>query len=227
MYGGIMKKRMFFVLLMTLFVASVACGCGKTTYQLVKENMSEITNVYYYGENDDFYCSLSSGEREKNYLMDGRKSETVEFALFSLSFSKPRQNSMIKVFVTIGQTREEKEFELNTLNNKYMFDLGKSVGEGEEVFVEFEKSVLKLECLSKDFGVNADKALRIASEELEKQILACKSFNTLNAECYLTVLDKKANHFDGVFWCFSILNTQNQTFSIIISTKDGAVLAKN
>lgn len=227
MYGGIMKKRMFLVLLMTLFVASVACGCGKTTYQLIKENMSEITNVYYYGENDDFYCSLSSGEREKNYLMDGRKSETVEFALFSLSFLKPRQNSMIKVFVTIGQTREEKEFELNTLNNKYMFDLGKSVGEGEEVFVEFEKSVLKLECLSKDFGVNADKALRIASEELEKQILACKSFNTLNAECYLTVLDKKANHFDGVFWCFSILNTQNQTFSIIISTKDGAVLAKS
>jgi len=42
----------------------------------------------------------------------------------------------------------------------------------------------------------------------------------------LKVLDKKANNFDNLFWCFTLLTNKNESYSVIISTVDGSVLAK-
>ena len=85
---------------------------------------------------------------------------------------------------------------------------------------------LELQNLSKDFGVDYEQAISIACIELKDKIEKEKQYNDLNGECYLKVMDKRGNNFRDFFWCFTILNNQNESFSIIISTVDGSVLAK-
>ena len=108
-----------------------------------------------------------------------------------------------------------------------MVDLEQKLSGEEVVSICVNGKILNLENLSKDFVVDAKKALQIACDELQDRITKTKSFNNLNAECYLRVMDKKANNFDGVFWCFSVLNVDNENYSVIISTENGSILAKS
>lgn len=224
-----MKKKGVFVTLSAIFVVLVCVlgGCGKSTLQFVKENMSEQTDVYYFGENDKFYCSISSGKREETYLMDGRSGKNVDFALVRFDLSTPRANKILKAKVSIDEVEKEVELEINSLEREYLCDLCQHLSGAEKISIEFEGQKQDLQNLSKDFSVDSEKALEIASKEMSDNILKVKSYNVLNAECYLSVMDKKANNFDQIYWCFTVLNVNNESFSIIISTKDGSVLAKN
>ena len=219
------KKVLLSVLLMLVCVCFV--GCGKTTYDRVEDNMSELTTVYYYGEGENYYASLSSGQREENYLLNGKSEKKVDFSLLSVKTSQNLSAKLIKVKVKIGEEETERELEINGLNGCYMVDLEKCVTGDETIEVTYNGETVALTNLSKDFAVDDKKALEIGVKELEEKILACKSGNKLNAECYLRVLDKKANNFSDVFWCFTVINVNNESYSVIISTVDGKVLAKN
>lgn len=221
----IMKKVA--LMLMLFCVGFVCLACGTTTEGLVKHNMSELTKVYFYGENDNFYCTLSSGERENEYLMNGISEDNVDFALLTLNFTNPISAKAVKVDVTIDGQTSQVELEINSLNSAYMVDLEKELTGEEEISVTYEGETLNMECLSKNFAVDYKQALNIASTEMEDKINLKKTYNSLNAECYLRVLDKKANNFDGTFWCFTVLNVDNENYSIIISTEDGSILAKS
>ncbi len=220
-----MKRKVLLGVLVTILGISLF-GCGKSTLTLMQENASEWTKVYYLGECDEFYATISSGEREKDYLMNGRKAESVDFALLTLNFATSPQKSAINVDVNIDGTSSTQELELNTLNNTYMLDLEKQLTGEESVSVSYGGKTLELVNMSKDFKIDDKKAMEIACKEMEKEITKKKSFNNLNAEIYLRVLDKKANNFDDLFWCLTILNVDNESFSIVISTVDGTVLAK-
>ncbi len=215
------------VALMLVCVGLTFFGCGQSTFDVVKANMSERTDVYYYGENEDFYCALSSGQREEAYKLDGKNGKCVDFALLSLTFGQTELASIIKVEVSIDGNKTEQELELNTLNNAYMVDLEQKLTGDETIEITYQDVTLTLENISKNFGVNSDEALEIATQELGDKITAKKNYQGLNAECYLRVMDKRANNFDGVFWCFTVLNVDNEQFSIIISTENGEILAKS
>lgn len=221
-----MKKK-FLVFAMLVCVGVSLLGCGKSTFNLVCDNMSEWTKVYYFGENEDFYCSLSSGLREDNYLLNGTSEKKVDFALLTLNLTENSTAKILKVKVKIDGMESEKEMELNNLNNSYMLDLEQQLKGTENIEITYDGKSLILQNLSKDFVVDGNKALEIAAKELEEKILLKKTYNKLNAECYLRVLDKKANDFDGIFWCFTVLNCDNENYSIIISTVDGSILAKS
>lgn len=221
-----MLKKVALGFMLTLVVVSLF-GCGMSTMGLVEENMSELTKVYYMAENNDFYCTLSSGVREKNYLMNGESGEVTDFALLTIVPNQNVSGSLIKAHVKIDGVESEVELEINGLNHNFMVDLEKAFSGNEVVEVTYEGVGLVLENVSNDFSVDYNKAIEIACKEMNEQIVAKKKFSNLNAECYLRVLDKKANQFDSVFWCFTVLNVDNESYSIVLSAEDGTVLAKS
>lgn len=219
-------KRKVFVLTLILLVAIMFVGCGKTTKDFVLENMSELTKTFYYAENEELSVSLSSGQREINYAMDGRTSDKTDFALVSVKFSNPTSLQEINAKIDIGSEKLTKTLEYNPLNALFMCDLERFVGDGMNVSVEIDGKSLVLENLSKNFGVKWDEAIVIAVKNLHSEIEKERKFANLGAECYLKVMGKEVNNFDDFFWCFTIVNIKNENFSIIISTTDGSVLAK-
>ena len=219
-------KGKSFVLGVLLFALMGFVGCGVKTQDCVLENMSEVTKVFYFAENEKFYATLAIGQREKEYIMDGKSNTNVDFSLLSVCFFENQDKNSISVSVSINGVSSAYELEYNPMANAYMVDLEKKLGGEEKILISYDGATLELQNLSKQFGVNWEKAISIACVELKDKIEKEKQYSDLNGECYLKVMDKRENNFKDFFWCFTILNNQNESFSIIISTVDGTVLAK-
>lgn len=211
---------------MILIVFLGVSACGKSNIDYVKQNMSEKTDVFFFGENKNFYATLAIGTREKNYYMDGKSGEVVSFSLLSLKFFEERWDSVLKTSVSVGDETFEVEMEFNPMNSTYMVDLEKEISQDAPIVIKCADELLGLTDISKDFGVDSNKAIEIACDELQKQIEEAKEISTLLAECYLKILDKQANNFEDFFWCFTLLTEDNKSFSVVISTTDGKILAK-
>ncbi len=159
--------------------------------------------------------------------MNGISEKKVDFSLLTLNFYNETFGNGINIKVVIDGVESTKFLELNTLNNTYMIDLETKFSGKEEISVEYMEEKITLENVSKDFKVGANKAIEIASKELSKFIMKEKKMSSLNAECYLRVLDKRANNFQDMFWVFTVVNTKNENYSVVISTVDGSVLSKS
>jgi hypothetical protein len=220
-------KRKIAILCIIGLVCVLASGCGTDNLSLVKENLSEKTEVYFFGESEGCYGTISCGQREGNYVIDGKSEGKTDFSLISISFSGETFGSALSATVTIDQTSEQVTLEFNSLNGCYMFDLEQKLSGGEQISIEISNKTIEFENLSKNFAISADKALEIATKELSNHIEAAKSLSGFSAECYLRVLDKRANNFEDVFWCFTLTNTNSESFSVVISTTDGSILAKS
>ena len=221
-----MKKK-FVLGLMIVFLGVTLFGCGMSTLKLVQDNMSEITKVYYFGENENFGATISCGEREENYIMNGKSDKLVDFCLLSVKLNNETQKELIKAKVYIDDEINDCELLLNKKNKAYMIDLEKTLNGQEKIFLEIDGHKQELIAISNDFQIDYNNALKIASENLEDKIVKAKSFVNLNAECYLRVLDKNSKDLNGTYWCFSVFNVDGENFSIIISKIDGSVFAKS
>ena len=224
--GGGMRKVVALALMFG-FVGILASGCGKKTVDYVNENMSEKTEIYFLGETDEVYVTLSSGEREEEYLMNGKSEKKVDFGLLTVNFFNEVVGNAINVKLSVDGTVQTVMLELNQFNSTYMVDLERKFSGNEKILIEYMDDEIELVNMSKDFGVSADKAIAIASKEISKKITKTKKLSSLNAECYLRVLDKHANNFQDLFWVFTVVNVKNETYSVVISTVDGSVLSKS
>ncbi len=221
-----MFKKILVALSMVIVCLSVA-GCGKTIENFVNDNMSEVTKTYYQGESDNFYATLSVGEREKDYIYNGQSTESVDFMLLTLTLKEDIRDKIIHVQVTSGENTVNVETEFNNLSNTYMVDLAGLIEIADSLTISYEGENLILLDVSKDFVIDYQKAINIACENLSDKLEACKSYNNFNAECYLRVLNQKQNNFEDLYWCFTCLNYEGESFSIIISTLDGEIMAQS
>ncbi len=221
-----MKKKIFLGCL--LAAVTVMCfGCGIDTLKLVRENMSEVTQVYYYGENEDFAISIAYGQRENEYKVDGKSGDNVDFCLLTLKPTRKSADELKKLTLSVDDNEQELEILLNLNNGAYMLDLEKKLTGQEKISAKFEGQEVALYPISNDFKIDSKKAVEIACKELEAKILEKKKFTNLNGECYLRVIDKRQNGLEETYWCFTIFNTDGKDYSVIISTEDGSILTKS
>lgn len=221
-----MKKKVFLMAFLAVLGCALA-GCESSMAKLVRQNLSECAKVYYYGENENFYCTVSSGEREEAYFMDGRATGCVDYALVTVNFNQSKTDNVVLAEISVDEEVLQVELEQNKMSGSYMVDLERQLTGGEKISIKVVDEVLQLKCLSNEFGVDWRQTLEIASEEMAQVLSRKKVGGKLNCEIYLRVLDKKANDMDEIFWCVTILNVDDENFSIVISTVDGGVLAKS
>lgn len=219
-------KRKIFLCFLLVGVSLMFFGCGNNILKLVKDNMSEITEVYYYAEKQNFSVSISYGKRENEYITDGKSEDKVDFCLLSLNLKETSKDEIKTAKIIIDDNETSLELLRNPKNGAYMVDIEKKLSGSEKIDFIFENKSTTLQALSNDFKINHNKALEIAVGELEKEINKEKSYNNLNGECYLRVLNKDVNNLTLPYWCFTVFNTKGEDFSVIISTEDGSILAK-
>ena len=210
-----------------VFILFGAAGCGKTINNHVKENMSEITKDFYFGENDSVYATLSVGERESSYLYNGQSTESVDFALLTLTFKNGSSLNTVEVVLNDGTNSYDVELMSDDMSVDFMADIVNLFSFGEAFTLSYNNENVELTRISDEFGIDYQEALNIACENLKEELESCKIYNNFNAECYLRVLREKENNFDNLYWCFTCLNYEGESFSIVFSTVDGEILAKS
>ena len=220
-----MKK--VFIIVSVFLMMFVFTSCGKSDFEIVSANMSERTNVYYFGQNEKMCASLAYGEREKNYFMDGNSGDKIEFSLLTISFFDDVDYANINVMVSIDGVEFAQELEYVPSASGFMCDLQKTVSGSEKIEIKYENYAILIENISKKFGINSNKAIEIGCEEFKEKIEKLRKGSQFFGECYLKILDKRKNNFDNFFWCFTLLDENGNSFSVVISTVDGKILAKS
>lgn len=217
-----MFKKVLVSLSLFLVVFGVT-ACGKTIDSYVINNMAEITKEYYFGENDTMVATLSVGEREEEYLVNGQATELVDYSLLVIKFKEENIVKAIVFEVKSGEVTVDVEAEYNSFNNSYMVDIVDDITVGEDFSIVYDEQTVTLE--RQNFAIDYENALQIVCENLKDKLEEQKSYNHFNAECYLRVMSEKDDDFSDLYWCFTCLNYEGESFSVIISTVDGSVLA--
>ncbi len=217
-----MKK---FAMFLICFVCLFSCGgCeNKIGSKQILNNMAEITSVYYFGENEDFYCVVECGEREEPYILNGVREKVVPFALLTISFFGGNDNDVLSVNLLVDEKQILVECEKNQMNGDFVCDTELELSGNEKICVSFENYSIELVAVSNDFVCDKNQIIDIVCKNFQEEL---STFFECGCECYLKVLNGKKNGFDDFFWCFSCVNTKNKNFSAVISTTTGEIVAK-
>ena len=199
-------------------------GCSNQIKTLSADHVSEKTELYFTGVGE-FKASLSSGERENPYEYDGVKRDSVDYSLVTLYLTNNAKS--VDAEVIINGISSVKTFDLDIITGNYIADLEKRVNADDKISVKYKGNEVSLDCVSKDFLINCDKALEIGLESFEKEMTKLLSKNNLTAECYLRILDRAENNFSLIYWYFYIYAQNGTTYSCVITVDKGEIIVRN
>lgn len=204
-------KRFFIVFALLSMVVIGGCGAKYNDF------VSEITNTYLYGKTEGMECSISIGEREKAYSIDGFHTENCEFSLIVLKVQNP-VFTQVQARVSIDNEIQEVQFEINPYNGYYMADLGYAIDGESQVLISYQNENLALKNLSKQFLISSDDALKIGYSVLDKNIEKYNSSSGVQGECYLKILEKEESSV--LYWVYTFVAKDGSTYNILINVND-------
>lgn len=199
-----MKKLLFCVMISLICCA----GCGNS----VSVSMSEQTEVYFYGEQDDMKASVSVGKREEPYILDGIHCDVVDFSLVVIETDKPIVDSF-NIVLSVNGKEFDVVLELNPLNMTYMADAGLKILGEDRVVIQVDNMTMQLNNISKDFVVGSRDAIQIATDKIVD-----KNIDMGKSEAYLKLLNGNKFGGQGLYWYFTLLSENGESENILIDT---------
>lgn len=212
-----MKKLWIFAMILICGIVLVGCSSKKD----FRGCLSEVTKVYYQGVAGQVEGSISVGQREEPYKIDGKSQKLEDFSLFILDFNQQMEDETIDVKLSVNGVESDFQLFLNPVNHYYMNDLGYSLGQNDEVILTYQDIVVNFYNVSDSFNIDWSEALDIAEENLNLQSLY--SDGDFKGECYLKILTEQNDNFQDLFWYFSAVSGNGDVMDIVISTDTGEI----
>lgn len=215
-----MKKLGLFAIILICPLLFFGCQ-GKSE---LKDNISEITKIYYQGidkNNENVKSSISIGQRENPYIIDGIHQSNCDFSLFVVNFNLVFDNDELQVKIIINDQENTLTMYYNPVNGSYMADLGYALKEDDNISLSYQDYKIDYSNISKDFEVDYNKAIDIASQTLSKDIKEIINSSNFPGECYLKILTRQDGNFDKLFWYFNIVTQDGNDYEVVISVEDG------
>ena len=209
-------KIKFLAIALTITALSLF-GCAKN--QTLQSSMSEITYLYFQGyNNSDEVGSISVGEREEPYRIDGVHNKTVEFSLIDIEFDEDGEEILANI--TINNQESNLQMYFNPLTNSYMADLGYCLQEDDKIEVAFENTVVIFENIGSSFSVNYQTALEIGQTALKDEIESMTDGKNFKGEGYLKILKNDFSNFEKLFWAFTIVGQDGNSYNVVIDVNN-------
>lgn len=206
-----------------MIAMTFVCGCTQyDELSLVKINMSERSDVYFFSDNPKFNVSLCSGQREEPYAYDGYSRNKLDFALLTAQLDSCETEI---AHISIDGVAQDVLLEYNYKTGNHIADLEQKLSGNEQISIKYGAKTANLLCKSANFGVSADEVIALGVETMMEFITPLCDQNNFYGECYLKILDSISGGFDEVFWLFSVLDRDGHVENLVISTKQPIVLA--
>lgn len=211
-----MKKKILMILSSLAVVLFLFTGCNDLS---INNCISEITFTYFKGQDSsssNVYASISVGEREEPYKMDGKHRKNVDFALINLILDDVSQNEVMAT-IDIDGTASEIMLEFNPRTSSYMADLGYAISGDSVVNLKVDNYSIDFSNISKDFKVDYNKALEIGEKLLSENIANFSSSN-FDGEIYLKLFTMEGS--DVLYWIYTAVYENGVTYNFAINVND-------
>ena len=211
-----MKKKILMILSSLAVVLFLFTGCNDLS---INNCISEITFTYFKGQDSSsssVYASISVGEREEPYKMDGKHRKNVDFALINLILDDVSQNEVMAT-IDIDGTASEIMLEFNPRTSSYMADLGYAISGDSVVNLKVDNYSIDFSNISKDFKVDYNKALEIGEKMLSENVANFSSSN-FDGEIYLKLFTMEGS--DVLYWIYTAVYEDGVTYNFAINVND-------
>lgn len=211
-----MKKKILMMLSSLAVVLFLFTGCSDLS---INNRISEITFTYFKGQDSSsssVYASISVGEREEPYKMDGKHRKNVDFALINLILDDVSQNEVMAT-IDIDGTASEVVLEFNPRTSSYMADLGYAISGDSTINLKVDNYSIDFSNISKDFKVDYNKALEIGEKLLSENVANFSSSN-FDGEIYLKLFTMEGS--DVLYWIYTAVYEDGVTYNFAINVND-------
>lgn len=224
-----MKIFKFAFVIFILSATFLLTGCGYNIKDEMINNLSDVRYNLFEAKTEELKVTLMCGMREEPYEYNGKSNQKCEFGVITINFIDLQEADEIDFNMQVGDVEYNGKLERNPYNHNYMADIETLIDDETSIYLTVDgyEGEMILVCVSKDWSIQYQNAIEIATAHLEldaKQFFRNKTFN---AECYLKIIYDENSDFETYLWYFGIVGTNNNRISLVIDVNSGQILASS
>ena len=213
-----MKK--FLSILSIIFCGFLVVGCdgNKKNETNFNEHLIEVRNNLFAGEDKTYYVTLCTGEREKDYALDGAVNELIPFGIVTLA---RLDNELLKqdtypFTLVVNGENITGSLEKSPYDNTYSADIGKSIIDDAEI-------TFQLVIDGTNFSQKLD---NISCEQLNYSIKNLSKERGNLSEAFIKILKDYSGESNRYYWYVGIISPEGKTSGILIDATSGDIISK-
>ena len=171
-----MKKVLIILSVLICGVALVGCGSSSKNETNFNNHLIEVRNNLFAGQDETYYATVCTGQREQDYALDGVVNELVPFGIVTLARldNEMLNNDTYSFTLTLNGETINGTLEKSPYDNTYSADVEQTIPNDAEISLEVaidgDNFNQTLTNMSDTFAISKDNAISIACEELKDSI---------------------------------------------------------
>lgn len=222
-----MKKRKVFIFLGLLVFFIIFSGCKNNVYTICKKEISETRTCYYFGKNDEFVASVTSGEREEEYILNGEHTKNIPYTVLVVDFLTINPSVLPNYDLNIGGKIYSGEMEFNPFNNTFCVDLGVKIEDNLDIELSIlnSKKPLDLISISSLWQVDYDLAFDIAINAFGDRLYKYIENGKLQGELFQKLVSLNRYSAEDIYWNICLFLKNGEILTCTINVITGQVVA--
>ena len=219
-----MKKIASIISVLTICAVAFFCSCSSNNVGYDKV-ISEIRSEVYTGEVNGRKLTAVSGEREKNYKIDGVANEREDFFILSVEGDFTSAPSCL---FTLDGKEYEGVMKKHPFNDSYSYEVNVKTHEKEvDVSVKCGNDTMqtKLKTVKTDSSITASQALNKARSSLKKTLDKHHKRGVFDGEVYVRIIANPVDNDGRYFWYVAFCKSESECFSALIDLQSGELIA--
>ena len=216
------KRLSFFMVLSAIAFFMLFVGCSNDDLKYFAQKVSDQRVNYFQGETTDYFVSFSSGVRESPYVLDGVSGDKVDFGIVLIKPKNSFEPQSITYNVFVNNEEFVGEFEKSPFDETYAGDINKKVLDDDVIIIKINNGAGEQEavmtCITKDFKVDSNKALKIALDGLNEHKDKIKE---QNFEIYIKLFLDITNKIPDKYWIVMFLGEDGTSLNVLINPTTG------
>ena len=227
-----MKKFLCILSIILCGVVFVGCGNSKKNETNFNEHLIEIRNNLFAGQDDTYYATLCTGQREKEYALDGVVNELTPFGIVTLARldNEMLNNDIYPFTIVVNGENITGSLEKSPYDNTYSADIEQVIADDAEIKLELVIDGVNfsqnLSNVSTSFDINKDSAITIACNELKDSVKNLSKEKGAYSEAFIKILKDYSGESERYYWYVGIISPEGKTSGVLIDATSGDIISK-
>ena len=227
-----MKKILCILSIALCGILFVGCGSSAQSQIDFKEHLIEVRNNLFASQDETYYATVCTGEREQDYALDGVVGEMVPFGIVTIARLDNEMLAKDQYPFTLVVNGENitGSLEKSPYDNTYSADIEQVIADDAEVSIELvidgTNVSQSLTNVSSSFSIDKDKAIEIACDELKDSVRALSKQKDNLSEAFVKILKDYSGEGNRYYWYIGIISPEGKTSGVLIDSASGDIVSK-
>ena len=227
-----MKKIICVLSVVLCGILFVGCNGQKQAEANFNNHLIEIRNNIFAGQDETYYATVCTGEREKDYALDGVVNELIPFGIVTLARLDNEMLRMDEYPFTLVLNGENITgvLEKSPYDNTYSADIEQVIADDAEISLQLVVDGVNfnqnLTNVSSTFGVGKDNAIDIACAELIDSLKNLSKEKDNYSEAFIKILKDYSGEGNRYYWYVGIISPEGKTSGVLIDATSGDIVSK-